>query len=49
MIGCFRSALCVSVVQGSLLVTVIITVIIIEGSKKLNCELNFELKSWRAL
>ena len=30
MIGCFRSALCVSVVQGSLL----LIVIMIDGSKK---------------
>ena len=38
MIGCFRSALCVSVVQGSLL----LIVIMIDGSKKKNsCESGF--------
>ena len=38
MIGCFRSTLCVSVVQGSLL----LIVIMIDGSKKKNsCESGF--------
>ena len=37
MIGCFRSALCVSVVQGSLL----LIVIMIDGSKKNSCESGF--------
>ena len=37
MIGGFRSALCVSVFQGSLLVIVIM----IDGSKKRNCEGGF--------
>ena len=39
MIGGFRSVLCVSVFQGSLLVIVIN--IIIDGSKKRNCENGF--------
>ena len=37
MIGGFRSVLCVSVLQGSLLVIVIM----IEGSEKRNCEGGF--------
>ena len=37
MIGGFRSVLCVSVFQGSLLVIVIM----IDGSKKRNCEGDF--------
>ena len=37
MIGGFRSVLCVSVLQGSLLVIVIV----IDGSKKSNCEGRF--------
>ena len=41
MIGGFRSVLCVSLFQGSLLVIVII----IDGSEKCNCESGFELKS----
>ena len=39
MIGGFRSVLCVSVLQGSLHVIVIMT----DGSEKRNCEGGFEL------
>ena len=41
MIGGFRSVLCVSVFQGSL----IVIVIMIDGSEKRNCEGGLELQS----
>ena len=41
MIGGFRSVFCVSALQGSLLVIVIM----IDGSEKRNCEGAFELQS----
>ena len=43
MIGRFRSVLCVSVFQGSLLVIVIM----IDGSEKHNRQFAFELQNWR--
>ena len=43
MVGGFRSILCVSVFQGSLLVIVMM----IDGSKKRNCEGAFKLQSSR--
>ena len=45
MIGGFRSVLCVSVFQGSLLVIVIM----IDGSKKHNCEGGFGLLEFACL
>ena len=41
LIGGFRSVLCVSVFRGSLLVIVIM----IDGSEKRNCEGGFELQT----
>ena len=49
MIGGFRSVLCVSVFQGSLLVIVIM----IDGSEKRNCEGGFRsltnLEFWKSI
>ena len=45
MIGGFRSVLCVSVFQGSLLVIVIM----IDGSEKRNCQLGFSTLEFACL